>query len=111
MPLPPLRGPRICPVQAIPGGYHVGDVVFSIISHSDEHGSFKSGAEGKVTGLADTDQDTELKVEFEGYARLMGMPLTQISRDPDPNNVGDDYCTARPPCIRQWPVCRSYRTV
>ena len=90
MPLPPPRLPLVCPVQAIPGDYCIGDVVYSLISHSNEHGSFELGGTGTVVGVSDVDPDTRLGVKFEGYGSQINMLLTQISRDPDPNNVGDD---------------------
>ena len=94
MSLPPPCGPLVRPVQAIPGDYRIGDAVYSLISFSNgEYGSFEPGAKGP----ADTDRDTELEVEFEGYGRMIDMALTQISRDPDPNNVRHNYCTLQPP--------------
>ena len=97
--LPPPRVPLVYPVQAVPGGYRIGEGVFSLISyHSDElHGSIDLGAKGTVIGpdTSGSDPDETLMAEFEGYGTY-AVGLTQISRG-DPNNVGDDYCTARPP--------------
>ena len=77
----------MCRGQAIPGGYRIGDVVYSLIFHVNKGGSFGPGAKGTVTGAADNNCDTMLEVEFEGYGSKMAMRLTQISRDPDPNTV------------------------
>ena len=84
-------------VQAMPGDYRIGDVVFSLISFSGEDGSFEPGAKGTVFGPADNNRGKKLKAEFEGFGNTINMWLTSNSRDPDPNNVGDDYCTLRPP--------------
>ena len=96
MPLPPPCGPLVYPVQAIPGDYHIGDVVYPLFSFSNEDGSVKPGAKGTVVGPSTADPDTQLVAKFEGYGNTINMRLTNISRDPDPNNVGDDYCAARP---------------
>ena len=100
MPLTPPRVPLVYLVQAIPGDYRTGDVVFSLISHSDKDGSFEPGAKGNVVCQSTFDPNTQLAAQFEGYGGTISMLLTSISRDPDPNNVGDDHCTARPPCVR-----------
>ena len=99
IPLPPPRLPPVRPVQAIPGDFRIGDAVYSLASHSSEHGSFEPGAKGTVVAPSTTDPDTGLKAQFEGYGCRMEMLLTQISRDPDPNNVSGDRCTERPPCV------------
>ena len=84
----PMRpGASHVPGQAIPGGYRVGDEVFSRISHADKHGSFTSGTKGRVTGAADENRDTKLEVQFQGYGSKMDVWLTSISRDPDSNKV------------------------
>ena len=53
----------------LPGGYKVGDTVYSLISHAHSKDTNKSvvpGSKGKVTGRADEpNQRTEVEVRFE----------------------------------------------
>ena len=100
MPLPPPCGPLVYLAQAIPGDYRIGDVVFSLVSFSDKHGSFEPGAKGTVVSAADsgTDPDEKLLAEFEGYGNKINMRLTSISRE-DPNDVGEDYCAVAALCL------------
>ena len=72
--------------QAIPGGYYIGEVVYSLLSHSGNKGGFEPGSKGRVDGPAVNDRDTTLSAEFEGYCGSITMRLTSISRD-HPNNV------------------------
>ena len=75
--------------QDVPGGYRIGDVIFSLISHSDEYGSFVLFAKGKVVSAADDDRDEMLVAEFQGYGNRINMGLAQIMWLPDAANVGD----------------------
>ena len=97
--MPPPRRPLVCPAQAMPGDYRIGDVVFSLRSFSDKYGSIEPGARGTVVGpcTSGTDPDKKLNAKFEGYGNKINIRLREVSRDPDPNNVGDDYCAALPP--------------
>ena len=82
--------------QAIPGGYEIGNVVYSLISHSDEDGSFSPGCKGRIKGVASNGHpDTMVLCRFDGYNNNINCLLTQVSRD-HPNDVsGPAEATAR----------------
>ena len=71
----------------MPGGYCIGDDVFSLISHSDEHGGFELGTKGTVVRPSDKEPNKMLMVDIEGYGLLLNFWLSDISRDD--------------PCLRQ----------
>ena len=60
------------------GGYSIGDIVYSLISHSDGSGSIEPGSKGAVTGASDNPK--AVAVSFESGCKL-SMTISRITRN------------------------------
>lgn len=103
-------------VKAVPGGYKVGDTVFSCTAYEVEGGSHPVGAKGTVLGPAEfADYRSEdLAVMFDGCEVAVEKNFEELRRDPLGNGASAPVlviamCWRMPPLQQtqiEWP-CRS----